>query len=581
MYNFKKEEFYKEETLKNKKILNVVSLIRTILILAFLVFIICYFTLDYKLLYLITSLIFLILFFVSVPLTNKYYINKRYLEQIKDSYDRHYARRNNKINNNKNFFDKGNEFKKEFSKLSLRDKYLLEDIDVFGKNSLYEHLSSARSVLGRKKVADALCHGNSEVDPKIIEQIGNSDDIVSLEASLGFTKIVNNMSDKDYIATLCSKFREKKNLNIGLIICYIIEIVVIILACLKVIPVISILIPLILNLYYQTFYRDELNLMNITDIYKSLEDTKYVISSLAKLDINYINQKYNKDYFLKQLKSIKRLTNLWQVLAFKNNLIFKIIFNSIIGFEGLYQFLFNKLQLKEEEFKEILTDIADLEYYVSFANIVSDYEYTIAKNSTKLEFKDLTNILIPNCVANDFSYTKGTIITGSNMSGKTTFLRTIGENILLSNACRIVTAKDFSAPNYILYTALRIKDDLSLGVSSFYAEIEKIKEMIEDNNEEKKLCLIDEIFKGTNTLDRVYGAKMLIKKLEELNYDFIISTHDFELCEINTISNYHFAETYLNEYKDITFDYKLKEGKSKSTNAIFLLKRSGIINDGD
>lgn len=163
------------------------------------------------------------------------------------------------------------------------------------------------------------------------------------------------------------------------------------------------------------------------------------------------------------------------------------------------------------------------------------------------------------------------------MSGKTTFLRTIGEAILLYNACGIVPAAAFKSPNYMLYTALRIKDDLALGVSSFYAEIEKIKEMITDASETKKIALIDEIFKGTNTLDRVYGAKMLIKKLEELDYDFIISTHDFELCEVKSIVNFHFAEQYSHDYKEISFDYKIKEGKSVSTNAIFLLKKSGII----
>ena len=163
------------------------------------------------------------------------------------------------------------------------------------------------------------------------------------------------------------------------------------------------------------------------------------------------------------------------------------------------------------------------------------------------------------------------------MSGKTTFLRTIGEAVLLFNACGLVPAAMFKSPRFMLYTALRIKDDLAMGVSSFYAEIEKIREMVEDKSKTNKLALIDEIFKGTNTLDRVYGAKMLIKKLEEMKYDFIISTHDFELCEVTSIVNYHFSEQYSQDYKEISFDYKIKEGKSVSTNAIFLLKKSGII----
>ena len=573
MYIFKEQDKLELAINKNNKIINMITLIRLLLIVLAVFFFICYFTMT-NIIYLILGIVIIIIFIINLPITNKYYIEKRYLTLQEEAYKKHEYRKNG---NNNYFLDKGLEFKKIFSKTSLRDKYLLEDIDVFGKNSLFSILSSAHSVLGRYNLALSLCHG-SDLNPKSIEEVGKSEDLVKLEASLALNKIDVELDKDSYINNLASKFTPKKNLHFGLIGLYIIDIIIIILSCLNIIPIFSLIIPFVLNLYYATLFKDNINSLATTSLANSISETRNVLKYLNKLDLTKINNKYDDIYLKKAIKDITKLINLWQVLSYKNNLLFKIIFNGLICFEGLYQLIFNKLQLKEERIKEILTDISDLELICSYANLVCDYNYSIGEISENLEFSDLSNILVKECVPNSFNYEKGTIITGSNMSGKTTFLRTIAEAVLLFNACKITPSKAFKAPKFMLYTALRIKDDLASGISSFYAEIEKIKEMIEDNTSNKKLCLIDEIFKGTNTLDRIYGAKMLIKKLEELNYDFIISTHDFELCEVDSIINYHFSETYLNEYKEITFDYKLKEGKSVSTNAIFLLKKSGIIN---
>lgn len=564
---------------KNKKILNVVTLIKIILFVLFLVFFITYFT-SKNLTNLYLSLAFLVVFIAFIIYTNKYYLDKKYLDNILLSYAKHEARKKNNTVNQKGFFDKGTEFKRIFSKSSLRDKYLLEDIDVFGKNSLYEHLSSAKSVLGRYKLADSLCHGSREVyqNKENIYNLGKSEDLIPLEASLAFNKVTQDLDSETYVSCLCQKYTPKpKVLYLGLILIEAVLILFIVLACIQLINPLFILIPLIINIFYATLFNDPLNTLNITSLYNSICENQNVLKYLARLDLTKLNPKYQKEYFLTSYKKLLKLSRLWQVLSYKKNIIFKVIFNGILGFEGFFQLLFNKFLLKEEELKEVLDDIANLELIASYANLVYDYDATIGEEGSKLEFIDLSNILVKDCVSNSFTLTKGTIITGSNMSGKTTFLRTIGEAILLFNACGLVPAASFKSPHYMMYTALRVKDDLAAGISSFYAEIEKIREMVTDTTKFKKLALIDEIFKGTNTLDRVYGAKMLIKKLESLGYDFIISTHDFELCEIPTIINYHFAEQYTMDYKEISFDYKIKEGKSVSTNAIFLLKKSGII----
>lgn len=177
-------------------------------------------------------------------------------------------------------------------------------------------------------------------------------------------------------------------------------------------------------------------------------------------------------------------------------------------------------------------------------------------------------------VANDISMKQGTVvITGSNMSGKTTFLRTIGLNLVIAYAGGAVCAEHFSTTRMRIFTSMRVVDDVQHGISTFYAEILRIKEMIEyGTGGQPMLCLIDEIFKGTNSADRIVGAEVVIRKLTGDYIITIVSTHDFELCKL--ADNYHFEEEY--RENQIYFDYKLKQGNCTTTNALYLLKMAGL-----
>lgn len=170
------------------------------------------------------------------------------------------------------------------------------------------------------------------------------------------------------------------------------------------------------------------------------------------------------------------------------------------------------------------------------------------------------------------------IITGSNMSGKTTFLRTIGINLVLLNAGAITISREFKSPIMNIYTSMRIKDDLKNKISTFYAELLRIKKILDYGKDNPNtIFLIDEIFTGTNSKDRVLGARNVLKNLNNLGLIGSITTHDFQLCELDLyprIKNYHFAEDYIDG--KISFDYKIKEGRSQSTNARYLMELVGI-----
>lgn len=191
-------------------------------------------------------------------------------------------------------------------------------------------------------------------------------------------------------------------------------------------------------------------------------------------------------------------------------------------------------------------------------------------------------LLSSRCIKNSFALkgnNKTALITGSNMSGKSTFLRTIGVNMILAYSGAPVCADKFSCGIMNLYTCMRTKDNLEESISSFYAEILRIKQLIEAAKRgERIFFLLDEIFKGTNSEDRHTGASILIKQLMEYGGMGLVSTHDFELCDLENSSgqivNYNFREFY--EDNKIKFDYILRRGRSRTRNAIHLMKLAGI-----
>lgn len=172
------------------------------------------------------------------------------------------------------------------------------------------------------------------------------------------------------------------------------------------------------------------------------------------------------------------------------------------------------------------------------------------------------------------------LVTGSNMAGKSTYLRSIGVNVVLALAGSPVCARAFSVSHVQLISSMRITDNLEESTSTFYAELKKLKTIIEKVNAgEPVFILLDEILRGTNSLDRHTGSKALIKQLIKNKAAAIIATHDLELANLKedfskNILNYHFDVQVSNE--ELYFDYKLKPGICNSLNASILMKKIGI-----
>lgn len=172
------------------------------------------------------------------------------------------------------------------------------------------------------------------------------------------------------------------------------------------------------------------------------------------------------------------------------------------------------------------------------------------------------------------------IITGANMAGKSTYLRTTGVNLVLAMTGAPVCAREFVFYPAVLYTSLHTVDSLSNNKSYFFAELERLKLIIDTLNKgETVYVFLDEILKGTNSHDKQYGSKALLKQLVTLGTAGMIATHDLDLGLLeqsfpDNISNYSF-EAVINE-SELMFDYKLKPGIARNMNATFLMKQMGI-----
>ncbi|THJ24843.1 MAG: hypothetical protein CAF45_003355 [Nitrospira sp. CG24E] len=204
----------------------------------------------------------------------------------------------------------------------------------------------------------------------------------------------------------------------------------------------------------------------------------------------------------------------------------------------------------------------------------------------RLSATGLAHPLIPEThrVSNDFALeTLGTVVlvTGSNMSGKSTFLRTLGINLCLAQAGAPVCAGILEWSWVRLATCIRVDDSLEAGLSFFYAEVKRLKGLLDEATDQSKapvLFLIDEIFKGTNNRERLIGSRSYISALSHSHGFGLVSTHDLELTDLdNTIPrlrNVHFQETVA--AGALQFDYKLRLGPCPTTNALRIMELEGL-----
>jgi DNA mismatch repair ATPase MutS len=237
-----------------------------------------------------------------------------------------------------------------------------------------------------------------------------------------------------------------------------------------------------------------------------------------------------------------------------------------------------------------LDTIAAFDELVSFAGFAGNHPGfvypEVANGDFVFKSEQLGHPLLPQNkrVGNDFSvagWSKAVIVTGANMAGKSTFLRTVGVNLILAEAGAPVCAQSMVFTPVQLFTNMRTTDSLQKEESYFFAELKRIKRVLELlENGMPVFVILDEMLKGTNSVDKLNGSKELVKKLLQLPAVSLIATHDLKLSEMEAdfpkqVANLCFEIRI--ENNEMVFDYKLSPGVTQTMNATFLMRKMGII----
>ena len=207
-----------------------------------------------------------------------------------------------------------------------------------------------------------------------------------------------------------------------------------------------------------------------------------------------------------------------------------------------------------------------------------------------LKMEQLYHPLLNNPVKNDIEVKRGVLLTGSNASGKSTFLRAAALNVILAQTIHTCLASSYRASVFQVYSSMSLQDDLESGDSYYMVEVKSIGRILEhvrdaEKNHQHVLCFVDEVLRGTNTVERIAASTQILRALAGENAICFAATHDLELTKLlaDVYDNYHFEEEIAED--DIFFPYRLQKGPAVSRNAIALLKvlgyEDGLVADAE
>ncbi|MEO5782546.1 MAG: hypothetical protein ABIQ07_04700 [Ginsengibacter sp.] len=485
----------------------------------------------------------------------------------------------------------------------IPDEHLYaNDPDIFGKASLFQYINRSTSEMGGNQLA-AYLKDSADVNIILQRQIAikelSSDtqwrqhlQALGREKQILFTtkqRLENWVQEKPVF----SQFAPWKWLRyllpffiLSIVTLYIFDIVgsSIFYLSLLIFAVIAFQINKIIAPIHESLSKitDELQVFSLS--VKHIETATFESALLRELQMNFIHQ--NK----KASEEIGDLKKLLDKLDLRYNLVLSAPLNILLLW-NLQQVL-DLEKWKSGHQKNInnwFETLGDIEALNSFATLYfNEPEWifpTIVPEYFFIEGEEIGHPLISkNKRVNNFINIQHDgelmLVTGSNMAGKSTYLRSIGVNVVLAMAGAPVCAKTFKVSHVQTISSMRITDNLAESTSTFYAELKKLKTIIEKvNNGERIFILLDEILRGTNSLDRHTGSVALVKQLIKHHAAAIIATHDLELAKLKdefpgNIINYHFDVQVSND--ELYFDYKLKPGVCTSLNASILMKKIGI-----
>lgn len=491
------------------------------------------------------------------------------------------------LENNFSCFNDGNKYMDPEHEFSY-------DLDLFGKDSLYNRINRTITERGSDKLARKLNILSQET-----QEIKDNQAAIAEIASLSGWRI--KFMANDYISDNFSSFyklmsNRKPNPFIHSIIPYIHISLTIIFLISGVFGIVSwnfFTAIFLINIFTCIIFSKTLTTTNldIEKLHKELvlyhEILKYI--NTAEFQSKVLSDLHSKLFTgeTNSLKAFKELSRILNLLDQRGNIIIYVILNGIILFDVIILkriSSWNKKYLSNIE--KWMDCIAEYDALVSLGN----YAYNNPNNTYAEILPDnaadviqATDIYHPflaygKAVPNNFTLSKGniSIVTGANMAGKSTFLRTIGVNYILACNGAPVCAKVFKFSIVSLFSSMRTTDNLSKDISYFNAELIRLKHLIQHIRTNKStLIILDEILKGTNSKDKLKGSVIFLHEISKYNIAALIATHDLELAKLEE-ENDHIYSNYCFEIElsdNIEYSYKIERGIAKNLNASYLLSK--------
>ena len=476
------------------------------------------------------------------------------------------------------------------------------DLDLFGKASIYQYINRTTSEQGNQILADWLLIPSA---PEIIlqrqEAAKELSSLVEWRHQLrahGITNPVTSTGGKKIETWLKSK-NKFINYRFWTITQYCFPVITLSALTLHLLEILSssLFYPLVILFFFIAFTITKAINSEYLQLNKIVPELETLQNSIRWIE----NKSFHSD-LMNQLKnnfksetdkasaSIKDLKKILERFDYRFNPLVHIPLNTFFLWD--LQQITTLEKWKSGNIRTVsvwFNALADTEALVTIATLAfnhPDWSYPSLSTEQGVFFADnLGHPLIPieKRVVNSFA-TAGEkqlcLITGSNMAGKSTFLRSIGVNMVLAMMGAPTCCRQLKVSPVKVISSMRVNDNLEENTSTFYAELKKLKQIIDAvNNHENVFFLLDEILRGTNSADRQIGSIALIKQLIRQNATGLIATHDLELAKLSSefpdnLHNYHFDVQVKNE--DLYFDYKLKRGVCTSMNASLLMKKIGI-----
>lgn len=482
---------------------------------------------------------------------------------------------------NFNFISIFNEVNKEknFHQLSAQTK---SDIDF---DDLFCLVDRTTSNVGQQYLYDALSKPTSDVTAlkQLNEQVEFFTQNEKLREEVQQLLIGLGNNNAYFIATLLSNYLPEKPTWYRFLLPYMALIFLLILIVpFRPIMFLLLVLPFSVNVFLH--FRNRNHTKRFNKSFPQLNLLILICEKLAAKDIPFDNNTVNSS--IQHLKPIQRKSRLltFDDATFKDELTqFVLHFFELVKAFFLVEYFTFYSMIKEVKSKQF--DILNLFKYVglidsaiSIASLRTGHLKTcqpvFLPTEKQLCCKAIYHPLIPDCISNDIVVqSKSILITGSNMSGKTTFLRTFALNTILAQTIYTCFAESFHTPVLKLHSSVRIDDNLLDGKSYYFEEVTIMGGLISEVNQSgQSIFILDEVFKGTNTIERIASAKAILSYLNKNNHIVFVTTHDVELSAMlsDEYELYHFAEKIEND--QFQFDHKLKSGPLKTSNAIRILE---------